>query len=386
MVPIAHHGAAIHDGAALHEDAALLVEDGICAGIVPEDAIPRRARRVALPGGTLCPGFVDLQVNGGGGVMLGDAADAAGLRRIAAAHAALGTAAFLPTLITDAPGRTRAAVAAVREAIAAAVPEIAGLHLEGPHIAPARAGAHDPAHIRPMGEDDLAFLCDLARALPALMVTLAPEAAPPERIAALARAGATVSLGHTDASYEDCRAAVRAGARAVTHLYNAMSQLTARAPGLVGAFLDTPELSAGIIADGVHVHPAAIRSALAGAAGRGVPRHRLDGGGGHRVAGLRAGRAGRVARRRAADARGRHAGGGRPRHGGRRADHRGDGGTRDGGGGDDGHGGGPRACCPGCAARAPCDRAIRSAPCTSIPPAGWRPALGAWGEGSWHGD
>ena len=262
MVPVAHHGAAIHDGAELHEGAALLVEDGTCAGIVPVRAIPDGARRVALPGGTLCPGFVDLQVNGGAGAMLGDAADVAGLRRIAAAHAALGTAAFLPTLITDTPGRTRAVAAAVREAVAAGAPGIAGLHLEGPHLAPARAGAHDPALIRPMGADDLAFLCELARAMPALMVTLAPEAAPPERIAALARAGATVSLGHTDASYEDCRAAVRAGARAVTHLYNAMSQLTPRAPGLVGAFLDAPELSAGIIADGVHVHPAAIRAAL----------------------------------------------------------------------------------------------------------------------------
>ena len=262
MALTAHHGAAIHDGETLHEGAALLVKDGICAGIVREDAIPEGARRAALPGGTLCPGFVDLQVNGGGGVMLGDAADAAGLRRIAAAHAALGTAAFLPTLITDTPARTRAVAAAVREAVAAGVPGIAGLHLEGPHLAPARAGAHDPTLIRPMGEDDLTFLCDLARALPALMVTLAPEAAAPERIAALARAGATVSLGHTDASYEDCLAAVRAGARAVTHLYNAMSQLTARSPGLVGAFLDSPELAAGLIADGVHVHPAAIRAAL----------------------------------------------------------------------------------------------------------------------------
>ena len=259
----AHHGAAVHDGEALHHGAALLVEDGLCAGIVPEDAIPERAERIAHPVGTICPGFVDLQVNGGGGVMLGAAADAAGLRRIAAAHAALGTAAFLPTLITDMPARTRAVARAVRGALAAGAPGIAGLHLEGPHLALARAGAHDPALIRPMGEADLAFLCELARTLPALMVTLAPEAVPPERIAALAGAGAVVSLGHTDAPYADCVAAARAGARCVTHLFNAMSQLAPRAPGLVGAFLDRPELSAGIIADGVHVHPAAVRAAAA---------------------------------------------------------------------------------------------------------------------------
>lgn len=263
MPPTAYLGAAIHDGETLRQGAALLVADDVCAGIVPEADVPPGAGRVRLAGGTLAPGFVDLQVNGGDGIMLGDAIGVEGLRRIASAHARLGTAALLPTLITDTPERTRAALRAARAAYEAGVPGVAGLHLEGPHLAPARAGAHDPALIRPMGEEDLALLCEAARDLPALMVTLAPEIVAPEQIAALSGAGAIVALGHSDASYETCVAAARAGARVVTHLYNAMSQLGARTPGLVGAFLDTPALRAGIIADGIHVHPAAIRTARA---------------------------------------------------------------------------------------------------------------------------
>jgi N-acetylglucosamine-6-phosphate deacetylase len=142
------------------------------------------------------------------------------------------------------------------------VPGFLGLHLEGPHLDPRRAGAHDPALIRPMTEADLNALEAAARTLPALMVTLAPEAATPEQIARLARAGAVVSLGHSDCTAEAAEAAFAAGARAVTHLFNAMSQLAGRAPGLVGAALAGP-VHAGIIADGVHVADAALRAALA---------------------------------------------------------------------------------------------------------------------------
>ena len=251
---IAFTGCDVHDGIALHAGAVLLVEDGAIAGIGAGVPVGAEVRR--LPPGTLAPGLVDLQVNGGGGVMFNDAPSPAGLRTIIAAHRALGTTTLLPTLITDTPQVTRAALAA-----GIAVPGLAGLHLEGPHLSVARKGAHDAALIRPMTEEDLAALCDAARHLGTLMVTVAAETVTPDQIARLDGAGVVVSLGHSDADFETCATAFAAGARCTTHLFNAMSGLGHRAPGLVGATLDGAG-AAGIIADGVHVHPAAIRAAV----------------------------------------------------------------------------------------------------------------------------
>ncbi|MCH8467727.1 MAG: amidohydrolase family protein, partial [Roseinatronobacter sp.] len=211
--------------------------------------------------GILAPGLVDLQVNGGGGLLVGPDTDMAQLAHICATHMALGACAILPTLITDHPDVTARVIAAGVAAMRAGVQGFAGLHLEGPHLAQARKGAHDPALIRAMSEADLALLLRAARELPALMVTLAPEAARLEQIRALAQAGVIVSLGHTDCTSAQARAAHAAGARAVTHLFNAMSGLQARAPGLVGAALST-DLRAGIIADGVHVAPECLQIAL----------------------------------------------------------------------------------------------------------------------------
>lgn len=262
MTRITYTDAQIFDGLRLHEGCALVVEEGRIAGIVPEADVPAGGRRVALEGGILAPGFVDLQANGGGGVMFNHETSVEGLRVIAAAHARTGTRAFLPTLITDTPERTAAAIDAVAAAVAAGVPGVAGLHLEGPHLDPARAGAHDPALIRPMTEADADALCAAAARLPRLKVTVAPENVTPAQIARLSRAGVLVSLGHSNCSYEVARVAVAAGASCVTHLFNAMSGLGHRAPGLVGAALDLGGVSAGIIADGHHVHPAALRVAV----------------------------------------------------------------------------------------------------------------------------
>ncbi len=245
----------------------LLVDAGRIAGIAP--APPPGAQVRDLGPGIIAPGFVDLQVNGGDGLMLNDAPTVATLARMALAHARGGTTALLPTLITDTPATTRAAIAAALAARTQGVPGIAGLHLEGPHLSVARKGAHDPALIRPMTDADLALYCDTARKL-ALMVTLAPETVPPAQIAALAAAGVIVALGHSDAPWALARAAADAGARVVTHLFNAMSPLGHREPGLVGAALDDGRLACGLIADGVHVHPAAIRTALAAKAGPGA--------------------------------------------------------------------------------------------------------------------
>lgn len=253
-------GAAVFDGEALSEGVALVVEDGRVAGLVPHAEAP--GERVVLEGGVLAPGFVDLQVNGGGGVLLNDRPDVGGIAAICAAHARLGTTGLLPTLITDTPSVTRAAVAA-GVAAAGVVPGFLGLHLEGPHLDVRRKGAHDPALIRPMTEDDLAMLVAAARRLPALMVTVAPESVTPGQVAALAAAGAIVSLGHSDSGLAGAEAMFAAGARVVTHLFNAMSQLGSREPGLVGAALDAPGVAAGLIADGVHVAPATMRAALA---------------------------------------------------------------------------------------------------------------------------
>jgi len=253
-------GAAIFDGERLRDGAALVVEDGEVAAIVRASEAPD-GERVALSG-VLAPGFIDLQVNGGGGVLLNDRPDVEGIAAICTAHGALGTTGLLPTLVTDTAEVVRATVEAGVAAAEAGVPGFLGLHLEGPHLDPRRKGAHDPRLIRPMGEDDLAALVEAARRLPALLVTVAPEAATPQQVAALAGAGAIVSLGHSDTGAAQAKAAFAAGARVVTHLFNAMSQLGNREPGLVGAALDSEGVAAGLIADGIHVAPESLRAAL----------------------------------------------------------------------------------------------------------------------------
>ena len=259
-------GARIFDGARFLDGHALVIEEGEIAALIPEAEAPAGGRQ-ALDG-ILAPAFLDLQVNGGGGLMLDGGTDLDSLRRICAAHRALGTAGILPTLITDTAEATAHVIGLGIAAAEADVPGFLGLHLEGPHLDPRRKGAHDPALIRPMDGADLARLCEAARRLPALMVTVAPEAVTPAQIAALAGAGAVVSLGHSDCGFDEARAAFAAGARCATHLFNAMSQIGNRAPGLAGAVL-AGEAGAGLIADGIHVHPAVMRLALA-ARGDGV--------------------------------------------------------------------------------------------------------------------
>lgn len=255
-------GARIFDGDLWHEHSALLISDGRIAAIASYRDVPAEARIVPMDGLSLVPGFVDLQVNGGGGVLLNERPDVEGIRTICAAHARFGTTALLPTLITDSVAVTTAAIDAGLSARAAAVPGFLGLHLEGPHLSIARKGAHDPAFIRPMEQEDLARTIAARTGLDALLMTLAPENATNEQIAALHAAGVTVSLGHSDCGYATAAAAVTAGAQMTTHLFNAMSQLGNREPGMVGAALDLGHINAGLIADGYHVHPVSIGAAL----------------------------------------------------------------------------------------------------------------------------
>lgn len=254
-------GAEVFDGRHLLQDHAVVIENGSVMAVLPISDAPEEGR-LALAGGYLVPGLIDLQINGGGGIMVDGGCDMAALHQICAAHIGLGTTAILPTLITDTAEATRSVIAAGIAASRAGVAGFAGLHLEGPHLDPLRKGAHDAGLIRPMNSADLHHLCEAAQQLPALMITVAPEAVTPEQIAALDSAGAIVSLGHSDCSYETAAAAIAAGARCVTHLFNAMSQLGNRNPGLVGAAL-THDVAAGLIADSIHVHPATMRAALA---------------------------------------------------------------------------------------------------------------------------
>tara|TARA_R110002096_G_scaffold47539_3_gene126684 strand:+ start:3185 stop:4327 length:1143 start_codon:yes stop_codon:yes gene_type:complete len=262
-------GAAIFDGTRLYSDSALLIAGGRVAGIVPEAAVPAAAKNHRLSGGTLLPGYVDLQVNGGGGLMFNDQTTPDALQTMADAHALIGATSILPTLITDRPERTIAAIDAVDAALRRGVTGIEGLHLEGPHLSLARKGAHDPALIRPMSRADMTLLQDAAQRLPVLKITVAPETVTAGQIGTLSRANVLVSLGHSDAPYDLCRRAAEAGARCVTHLFNAMSPLGNREPGVVGAALGLGSLSAGLIADNIHVHPESMALALRAKTGPG---------------------------------------------------------------------------------------------------------------------
>ena len=264
--PTALVGARIFDGDTFHDDAALVMEGGTVLGIGP---VPAGAETVPLNGGILAPGLLDLQVNGGGGHLLGPSTTVADLRLVCETHARFGVTGLLPTQITDTAEVTDSILAAGAAATRQNVPGFLGLHLEGPHLALSRKGAHDPALIRPMDEADLVRLERARATLPHLLVTVATESVTPEQIARLVKAGIVVSLGHTDASFEAVSAAVRAGASMATHLFNAMSQIGNREPGLVGATLHHGAMSAGLIADGIHVHPGSLALALRAKAGPG---------------------------------------------------------------------------------------------------------------------
>lgn len=259
----------VFDGEKIHANTALLVDDGKVAGLCLKDRVPDGVETVDLGEGILTPGLVDLQVNGGGGLMLGDAETVDDIERICAAHVCLGTTALTPTLITDTPAITRKVVDLGIAAWAKGVKGFHGLHLEGPHLFTGRKGAHDPDLIRPLTSEDMSLYLRAARELPSLIMTLAPETVPPEQISELSDAGIHVSLGHSGATYRQCRTAVEAGASMVTHLFNAMSPLQHREPGLVGAALDLGSLNVGIIADGVHVDPVAMQVAIKAKTGPG---------------------------------------------------------------------------------------------------------------------
>lgn len=261
MTKQAFTGARIFDGAEWHDRMALVVTDGKVEGLIAADS-PTDAIRVPADGAMIVPGFLDLQVNGAGGALLNDTPTLDAIRTICTTLMQFGCTGCLPTLITDRVPKNEATIAAGIAATEQHVPGFLGLHLEGPHLSVARKGAHDPKLIRPMDESDLQRLLAAKRALPTLLITVAAETVGPEQISRLAEAGIIVSIGHSDASYAQVKAAAEAGASMATHLFNAQSQIGNREPGVVGAVLDLPTLNAGLIADGIHVHPTSIGIAL----------------------------------------------------------------------------------------------------------------------------
>lgn len=252
----------IFDGERMRYRSAVVVADDRIIDIVPAEVGREATDIVELPpGALLAPGFVDLQVNGGGGVLFNDRPTVAGLLRIAQAHRRFGTTGLMPTLISESREAIRRAIDAVAAAIETGVPGILGIHLEGPFINPARKGAHPAEAIVAIAESDVDLICALG-ARGRTLVTLAPERVPPEIIAELARRGAIVSAGHTEATAADIEKASAAGLACVTHLFNAMSQLQSREPGTVGAALASERLFCGLIADGRHVADLSLRVAV----------------------------------------------------------------------------------------------------------------------------
>jgi N-acetylglucosamine-6-phosphate deacetylase len=254
--------ATVFDGEALLQDHCIVVRDGTIAQLLPAaDCELSGLPCTHLESGILAPGLIDLQVNGGGGVMLNNAPTADSVDRMVAAHRARGTTAMTPTLISDTAAVQQSAVNAVREARRRGNHSVLGIHLEGPHFELSRRGTHKAGMIRKAGQEDIDWLCGIPGDDLLVIATLAPEHLELEQIEQLAAAGIRVCAGHTNAGYADTTAAIEAGLSGFTHLFNAMSPLTAREPGAVGAALDSDNCWAGIIVDGHHLHPATVRIA-----------------------------------------------------------------------------------------------------------------------------
>ena len=239
---------------------AVIIESDCIAAVVEQADLPAAMDRRDLQNGLLVPGFIDTQVNGGGGVLFNDAPTVETIRAIGSAHRAFGTTGFLPTLISDDLHVIQSGIEAVETAISENVPGVLGIHIEGPFLNEHRKGIHDADKIRALDEEGYGVLTSMKSGR--TMVTVAPECTTPAMIGRLVGAGVIVSAGHSNGRYSDVRAAIDAGLSGVTHLFNAMSPLGAREAGVVGAALESDSTWCGIIVDGQHVSPATLKIAL----------------------------------------------------------------------------------------------------------------------------
>lgn len=254
-------GGRIFDGTKIIEGSAVVISDGRIRAVVRENEVPSGTPSVNLAGHLLAPGFIDIQVNGGGGVLLNDEPNAEGIAAIARTHRSLGTTGLLPTLISDDWETMASAADGVRSSLTIGEPGVLGIHFEGPWLNSQRNGAHDAGKLRPPDETTIDLFC--GDDLGTVVVTLAPEVVPSGTVARLAGAGVRVCAGHSAATYEETSAALKEGLAGFTHLFNAMPPMEGRAPGIVGAALDDERSWCGIIVDGQHVDPATLRTAIA---------------------------------------------------------------------------------------------------------------------------
>jgi N-acetylglucosamine-6-phosphate deacetylase len=246
----------LHDE--IRSDLCVVIENGRITALSP--SFPDDAEQVDLAGQLVLPGFIDVQVNGGGGRLFNDDPSVETIAAMAAAHRQFGTTGLLPTLISDELSVIERAIAAVDQAIDSGIPGVIGVHIEGPFLSNARRGIHLESMLQPFDDRFLEVLCSARNGK--TLVTVAPECISPAQIRRLVDGGVIVAAGHSDADYETVRAAIDAGVTGFTHLFNAMSQLTNRAPGMVGAALEDSSTYAGIIVDGHHLHPATFRAGL----------------------------------------------------------------------------------------------------------------------------
>jgi N-acetylglucosamine-6-phosphate deacetylase len=252
----------LFDGRSRLQDHCIVINGDRIEALCPRHQLPLDLPVIERPSDEwLVPGFIDIQVNGGGDVLFNDSPSVASMRTIAAAHRRFGTTSLLPTLITDTADKLRAALAAAREVPAGI--GILGLHLEGPFLSPEKPGVHEPTHIRVPTEADIDMLVQACADV--TLLTLAPERVPLPFLQTLARRGIRLSLGHSVATYDQTKAALSAGVTGFTHLFNAMRPLQSRDPGPIAAALERADTFFGMIVDGVHVHPAMLRLALRGA-------------------------------------------------------------------------------------------------------------------------
>lgn len=248
----------IFDGVILHSDSALLIQDDHIIDLVSQSHIPSEYRQYTFEG-TLLPGFIDLQVNGGGGVLFNDAPTIQGLTTIIESHQNLGTAAILPTLITADDATILAGLEAVKTGIEQNISGLLGIHIEGPMINPKRKGIHKLTNIRILNDEILEEICNNSSFT--RLVTLAPEMVPLKLIEKLKNAGVIVFAGHTEASPSQLNEAISAGMTGFTHLYNAMPQMESRNPGTTGFAIQSKTAYASIIHDTYHVNPLMVKLA-----------------------------------------------------------------------------------------------------------------------------
>lgn len=246
-------------GSDVLDNHAVIINDGLIQNVCPANELPEGIETRSLDGAYLTPGFIDLQLNGCGGVMFNDEVTAETIRTMHLANLKSGCTSFLPTLITSSDEDMRASVSAIRDYQDQYAYQALGLHLEGPYLNVAKKGIHSVDYIRRSDDAMIDFIA--ANADVVTKVTLAPELTPAEHIRKLADAGIVVSAGHTNASYVEAREGFKAGITFATHLFNAMTPIAGREPGMVGAIYDTPEVYTGVIADGFHVDYANIRIA-----------------------------------------------------------------------------------------------------------------------------